>query len=137
MKYKNKELITFVTHDVVDNVNTTVYDFLYIANQEIKHLITQKDIHFFNAKIEAFTKVIKHQFLLPQNLANKRQLETALGSDVLSYNMIRPKLYLQTNTPEKTFSGKLIALKSYKTQFKEHKILILSENQLLCLLCCT
>ncbi len=129
LEHKNKEPITFVTDGGVENVNTTVRDFLDTTNQDIKHLIAQKDIPFSNSKIEAFNKIIKHQFLLPQNLTNRKQLETALVVDVLTYNTIRPQLSLQGNTPQETFLGKLIALKSYKTHFFEHKILRISENQ--------
>lgn len=129
LKYKNKEPITFVTDGGVENVNTTVRDFLDTTNKDIKHLIAQKDIPFSNSKIEAFNKIIKHQFLLPQNLTNWKQLETALVADVLIYNMIRPQLYLQGNTPQEIFLGKLISLKSYKTHFPEHKIMRISENQ--------
>ncbi|HEX9150653.1 MAG TPA: DDE-type integrase/transposase/recombinase [Flavobacterium sp.] len=129
LKHKNKEPITFVTDGGVENVNTIVHDFLYTTNHDIKHLIAQKDIPFSNSKIEAFNKIIKHQFLLPQNLSNREQLETALVADVLTYNTIRPQLSLQGNTPQETFIGKLITLKSYKTHFPEYKILRISENQ--------
>jgi putative transposase len=129
LKYKSKEPITFVTDGGVENVNTTVHDFLETTNQDIKHLIAQKDIPFSNSKIEAFNKIIKHQFLLPQNLTNRKQLETALVANVLTYNTIRPQLSLQGNTPQETFLGKIISLKSYKTHFQEHKILRISENQ--------
>ncbi|MFV8343760.1 transposase [Flavobacterium sp. XS2P39] len=129
LKHKNKEPITFVTDGGVENVNSTVHDFLDTTSQDIKHLIAQKDIPFSNSKIEAFNKIIKHQFLLPQNLTNREQLETALVADVLTYNTIRPQLSLQGNTPQETFLGKLVALKSYKTHFPEHKILRISENQ--------
>jgi hypothetical protein len=67
--------------------------------------------------------------LLPQNLTNRKQLESALEADVLTYNMIRPQLSLQGNTAQENFSEKLRALKSYKTHFFEQKILIMSENQ--------
>ncbi|MFV8324880.1 transposase [Flavobacterium sp. ZS1P14] len=129
LKHKIKEPITLVTDGGVENVNTTVHDFLDTTNQDIEHLIAQKDIPFSNSKIEAFNKIIKHQFLLPQNLTNRKQLETALGANVLTYNTIRPQLSLQGNTPQETFLGKLIALKSYKIHFPEHKILRISENQ--------
>jgi putative transposase len=129
LKHKSKEPITFVTDGGVENVNSTVQEFLTTTGQDIKHLIAQKDIPFSNSKIEAFNKIIKHQFLLPQNLTNREQLETALVADVLTYNTIRPQLSLQGNTPQETFSGKLVALKSYKTHFPEHKILRISENQ--------
>jgi hypothetical protein len=129
LKHKNKEPITFVTDGGLENVNSTVQEFLTTTGQDIKHLIAQKDIPFSNSKIEAFNKIIKHQFLLPQNLTNREQLETALVVDVLTYNTIRPQLSLQGNTPQETFLGKLMALKSYKIHFPEHKMLRISENQ--------
>ncbi|MFE3872722.1 DDE-type integrase/transposase/recombinase [Flavobacterium sp. ZS1P70] len=129
LEHKNKEPIIFVTDGGVENVNSTVRYFLDTTNQDIKHLIAQKDIPFSNSKIEAFNKIIKHQFLLPQNLTNSKQLETALVADVLTYNTIRPQLSLQGNTPQETFLGKLIALKSYKSHFFEHKSLRISDNQ--------
>lgn len=129
LKHKNKEPITFVTDGGVENVNSTVQEFLITTNQDIKHLIAQKDIPFSNSKIEAFNKIIKHQFLLPQNLANKKQLETALVRNVLTYNTMRPQLSLQGNTPIETFSGKPITLNTYKTHFHKHKTLRIAKNQ--------
>jgi putative transposase len=46
-KHKNKEPVTFVTDGGVENVNATVHGFLDTTNQDIKHLIAQKDIPFF------------------------------------------------------------------------------------------
>jgi hypothetical protein len=67
--------------------------------------------------------------LLPQNLTNREELETALIVDVLTFNTIRPQLSLQGNTPVETFSGKTIDLKSYKTHFEEQKTLRVIQNQ--------
>ncbi|WP_166426974.1 DDE-type integrase/transposase/recombinase [Flavobacterium psychrotolerans] len=129
LKYKNKEPITFMTDGGVENVNTTVQDFLKTTDEDIKHLIAQKDIPFSNSKIEAFNKIMKHQFLLPQYLENREQLDLALANDVITYNTLRPQLSLQGNTPTETFSGKTIGLKSYKSHFEEHKILRVAQNQ--------
>jgi len=129
LKHKNKESITFVTDAGVENINATVKEFLATTDQDIKHLIAQKDIPFSNSKIEAFNKIIKHQFLLPQNLTNRTALETALVTDVLTYNTIRPQLSLQGNTPAETFSGKPITINPYKTLFHEQKTLRVTQNQ--------
>lgn len=129
LKYKSKKPITFVTDGGVENVNIKVHDFLETTNQEIKHLIAQKDIPFSNSKIEAFNKIIKHQFLLPQNLINREQLESSLIENVITYNTIRPQFSLQGNTPAETFSGKPIALNSYKIHFQVQKSLRISSNQ--------
>ncbi|MFV5703092.1 transposase [Flavobacterium sp. XS2P12] len=129
LKHKNKEAITFVSDGGVENVNNTVQEFLTTTGQDIKHLIAQKDIPFSNSKIEAFNKIIKHQFLLPQNLTNRKQLETALTIDIQTYNTIRPQLSLQGNTPAETFLGKPLDINYYKTHFDSQKTLRITQNQ--------
>ena len=129
LKHKNETPITLVTDAGVENVNNTVQEFINTTNPDIKHLIAQKDIPFSNSRIEAFNKIIKHQFLLPQKLANRKQLENALAMDVQTYNNIRPQLSLQRNTPEQTFSGKSMDINHYKTHFDSQKILRITQNQ--------
>jgi putative transposase len=67
--------IRLITDGGIENVNKTVKQFT--QNHNIIHEIAQKDITFSNSKIEVFNKIIKHQFLLPLQLENKKQLETA------------------------------------------------------------
>ncbi|TEB40901.1 hypothetical protein D0809_28255, partial [Flavobacterium circumlabens] len=110
LKNKNNDLIQFITDGGIENVNSTVKDFIASTNDDIKHLIAQKDIPFSNSKIEAFNKIIKHQFLLPRNLENRKQLTEFLSEDVYAYNNVRPQFSLQGNTPEESFSGKPIAI---------------------------
>ena len=129
LKHKNKDPITLVTDGGVENVNNTVQEFINTTNPDIKHLIAQKDIPFSNSRIEAFNKIIKHQFLLPQNLTNRKQLDAALAIDVLTYNSIRPQLSLQGNTPAETFSGKSLDIRHYKTHFDNQKTLRITQNQ--------
>ena len=128
-KYKNKLPIKFVTDAGTENVNTTVKDFIETTNLDIKHLIAQKDIPFSNSKIEAFNKIIKHQFLLPKNIENRKQLLLALETDVMTYNNIRPQFSLQGNTPNETFNGKTIAISVYKTHFEQQKAIRIAKNQ--------
>ena len=129
LKHKSKDPITLVTDGGVENVNTTVKDFLETTDQDIKHLIAQKDIPFSNSRIEAFNKIIKHQFLLPLYLENRKQLINALAEDISTYNTIRPQLSLQGNTPEETFEGKPMDMNHYKTHFESQKILRITQNQ--------
>lgn len=129
LKYRTTDTIKFVTDGGVENTNSTVKHFLNSTNKEVKHLIAQKDIPFSNSKIEAFNKIIKHQFLLPRNLENRKQLTTALSEDVLTYNTIRPQFSLQGNTPQETFFGKPIAICYYKSHFPEQKIQRTRVNQ--------
>ncbi len=129
VKYKSDLPIQFVTDAGIENVNTTVKDFIETTNSEIKHLIAQKDIPFSNSKIEAFNKIIKHQFLLPQNLENRKQLLLALNIDVLTYNSIRPQFSLQGNTPNETFEGKTIDITDYKSYFAQQKSIRIAKNQ--------
>ena len=82
LKYKNNDPIKFVTDGGVENVNSTVKDFLTTTDDDIKHLIAQKDIPFSNSKIEAFNKIIKHQFLLPKNLEDRKQCESRVEKSI-------------------------------------------------------
>lgn len=118
-----------MTDGGVENVNNTVQEFLSTTNPNIKHLIAQKDIPFSNSSIEAFNKIIKHQFLLPRNLENRKQLINALAEDVPTYNTIRPQLSLQGNTPKETFEGKTMDTRHYKTHFSEQKRQRMKQNQ--------
>lgn len=127
--HKNKTSITLVTDGGVENVNTTVQKSLNTTNPDIKQLIAQKDIPFSNSKIEAFNKIIKHQFLLPRNLENRKQLLNALIENITVYNTIRPQLSLQGNTPEETFEGKPMDMNHYKTHFDNQKIVRITQNQ--------
>lgn len=129
LKHKNKNPITLVTDAGVENVNSTVQDFLNTTNPDIKHLIAQKDIPFSNSSIEAFNKIIKHQFLLPRNLENRKQLITALVEDVPTCNSIRPQLSLHGNTPKETVEGKPLDINHYKTHFENQKIIRITQNQ--------
>lgn len=129
LKYKNKTPITLVTDAGVENVNSTVQEFLNTTYPDLKHLIAQKDIPFSNSSIEAFNKIIKHQFLLPRNLEDRKQLINALATDVLTYNTIRPQLSLKGNTPQETFSGKTMDTNHYKTHFDNQKALRITQNQ--------
>ncbi|WP_281335994.1 hypothetical protein [Flavobacterium eburneipallidum] len=129
LKHKNETPITLVTDAGVENVNNTVQEFLNTTNTNIKHLIAQKDIPFSNSRIEAFNKIIKHQFLLPRNSENRKQLETVLAIDVQTYNTIRPQLSLKGNTLTETFSGKPLDINHYKTHFDNQKSLRIAQNQ--------
>ncbi len=89
----------------------------------------KKDIPFSNSKIEAFNKIIKHQFLLPRNLENREQLIHALAEDVPTYNIIRPQYSLIRNTSAETFLGKRLDIGHYKAHFASQRTLRVTQNQ--------
>lgn len=113
--------IIFLTDGGSENKNSTVASFINSKLVKMKHLIAQKDIQFSNSKIEAFNKIIKHQFLLPKNLNNFKQLNVALNKDVLIYNNNRPQLGLAGNTPSETYINVPLNMKQYTSHFSEHK----------------
>lgn len=129
LKHQSTDPIKFVTDGGIENVNLTVKSFLNTTDNDIKHLIAQRDIPFSNSKIEAFNKIMKHQFLLPKNLENRKRLLIALAEDVPSYNTIRPQFSLQGNTPKETFEGKNISISNYKSHFTEQKLQRIRINQ--------
>jgi putative transposase len=62
LEHKSKEPIAFVTDGGVENVNTTVQEFLTTTGKDIKHLIVQKDIPFSNSKLRRSIKVSNISF---------------------------------------------------------------------------
>ena len=130
--YKKLEVdddIIFLTDGGSENKNSTVAGFINSKLVKMKHLIAQKDIQFSNSKIEAFNKIIKHQFLLPKNLNNFKQLNVALNKDVLIYNNNRPQLGLAGNTPSETYINVPLNMKQYTSHFSEHKKNRILQNQ--------
>ena len=117
------DAVSFLTDGGSENVNGTVAEYLNAPNIDIKHLIAQKDIKFSNSKIEAFNKVIKHQFLLPKELSSRKQLEMALEKDIQTYNNIRPQLSLSGNTPFESYHGKNHDFGKFSAHFKAQKSL--------------
>ena len=128
-KLETQDNIILLTDGGPENVNTTVTNFISLEYINIKHLIAQKDIQFSNSKIEAFNKIIKHQFLLPKHLNNFKQLNVALNKDVLIYNNNRPQLGLAGNTPSETYNNVPLNMKQYTSHFSEHKKNRILQNQ--------
>jgi putative transposase len=128
-KYKIEMPLQFVSDAGIENVNNTIKEFLKSTNRIIIHKIAQKDIKQSNSQIEAFNKIIKHQFLIPRKHENSNQLHTTFPKDIEYYNSIRPQLSLQGNTPDETFYGKIMNMSSYKTHFIEHKMIRTALNK--------
>ena len=121
--------VRFLTDGGSENVNGTVAEYLNLPDVNIKHLIAQKDIKFSNSKIEAFNKVIKHQFLLPKELSSRKQLEMTLEKDIETYNTIRPQFSLSGNTPFESYQGGSHDFSKYSTHFKAQRALRVAKNQ--------
>ena len=124
-----RENIIFLTDGGSENRNKTVANYINSKHISIKHFIAQKDIQFSNSKIEAFNKIIKHQFLLPKKLENFKQLSIELDKDVFIYNNKRPQFSLAGNTPNETYSGVHLDLRQYTSHFTEHKKKRILQNQ--------
>ena len=125
----SKDDIKLLTDGGSENVNRTVADLLKMSEINIKQVIAQKDIKFSNSMIEALNKVIKHQFLLPLQLASLKQLLEALTKAVEVYNNERPQFNLGGNTPSETYSGIPIDFSQYSIHFKEQKLARLAQNK--------
>lgn len=129
-KYSNKEAIDFVTDGGIENINNTVQNYVLSTEQKIIHKIAQNDIPQSNSVIEAINKIMKHQYLLPQNLQNSSQLKTILPEVIYSYCYLRPQHSLRGNTPFETHIGKPIAISQYNTHFNVQKTLRKTQNKL-------
>lgn len=121
--------IVFLTDGGSENVNKQVMDFVCETEIKITHLIAQKDIQFSNSSIEAFNKIIKHQFLLPLKISNGKILGKQLDNAVIIYNNIRPQYGLKGNTPEEVYQGTALNFEQFKSHFAEHKKLRVLHNK--------
>jgi hypothetical protein len=79
--------------------------------------------------IEAINKIIKHQFLHPKEIANRKHLTHVLRKTIPVYNTIRTQMNLGGNTPLETFSGIPIDISKYTLGFKEQKQRRLTQNR--------
>lgn len=121
-KHKPDKLV-FLTDGGSENVNITVSNFINSPDIPIEHIIAQKDVVYSNSMVEALNKVIKHQFLFPKNITNKKHLQKKLQESVSVYNEIRPQMSLGGNTPIETFNGMTIDISKHTQNFNEQKAL--------------
>lgn len=128
LKYR-PESTMFLTDGGSENVNTKVGLLLNSLNNNIIHRIAQRDVLFSNSMIEAFNKVLKHQFLYPHNIGSRKQLEKVLHEAIIIYNNHKPQINLGGNTPTETFNGVPINLKKYSSGFKDQQLIRIAQNK--------
>ncbi|WP_418639273.1 DDE-type integrase/transposase/recombinase [Winogradskyella sp.] len=119
----------FLTDGGSENVNSNVSSFLESTENKLIHRIAQRNVVFSNSMIEAFNKVLKHQFLYPRTITNGTALNKVMAEVLPIYNNQRPQLILGGNTPHETFNGKPIYLGQYRQGFKGQKAIRIIENQ--------
>ena len=93
------EKLQFLTDGGSENVNTIVSNFINSPNVPIDHIIAQKDVVFSNSMIEAINKIIKHQFLYPQEIEDRNQLTNVITKTISIYNTIRLQICLLYTSP--------------------------------------
>lgn len=93
----------FMTDGGSENCNEVVKT--VTKQQNIKHLIAQKDIRFSNSGIEALNKILKHQFLHHMAIITPAHLEKATVETIEIYNTIRPHGALQGYTPNEAYDN--------------------------------
>jgi len=126
----------FLTDGGSENVNRNVASLLKSYNDTIIHRIAQRDVIFSNSMIEAFNKVLKHQFLYPRVISNRTSLEKVMTEVIPIYNNERPQLRLGGNTPNEIFEGYPIYFGRYSNSFKTQKALrIVKNKQNICNVC--
>ncbi|WP_323787682.1 DDE-type integrase/transposase/recombinase [Psychroserpens sp.] len=126
----------FLTDGGSENVNRNVASLLKSYNDTIIHRIAQRDVIFSNSMIEAFNKVLKHQFLYPRVISNRTSLEKVMTEVIPIYNNERPQLRLGGNTPNEIFDGSPIQFGTYSNSFKIQKALrIIKNKQNICNTC--
>jgi len=128
LEYKPKS-IQLLSDGGSENINTTVSNFIDTNQIPIKHMIAQKDVVFSNSMIEAINKIIKHQFLYPKEIEDKKQLGNILDETIIIYNSIRPQMSLDGNTPTETFNGKVVGFSVYSKNFPSQKTIRIQQNK--------
>ncbi|MCK8479026.1 integrase core domain-containing protein [Psychroserpens algicola] len=119
----------FLTDGGSENVNTKVSSLIKSYSDTITHRIAKRDVLFSNSMIEAFNKVLKHQFLYPRTISNRTSLENIMREVIPIYNNERPQLKLGGNTPDETFNGTPINFNQYSNGIKEQKALRIVQNK--------
>ncbi|WP_298535914.1 DDE-type integrase/transposase/recombinase [uncultured Algibacter sp.] len=125
----NPSHIQFLTDAGCENVNHTVSGYLSNLNMTSKHTIAQHDVIYSNSMIEALNKVIKQQFLYPETIHSRKQLNLIMSKTVKDYNTLRPQKALGGNTPFEVFNGDPIEINQYKIHFKSHQDLRRLQNK--------
>ncbi|OWP82955.1 hypothetical protein BWK59_13100 [Flavobacterium davisii] len=113
--------IEFVTDGGIENVNTTVEEYIKSIEPNIIHNIAQKDIPSSNSMIEAVNKTLKYQYLYQSHIENTAQLDKALLEFIRNYIYIRPQHSLKGNTPFETYNGKTMSISHYNSHFEAQK----------------
>jgi len=119
----------FMTDGGSENTNSKIESFINFVNGNITHKVAQRDVVFSNAMIEAFNKVLKHQFLIPEHPKSKKQLRILLSFAIETYNNHKPQLNLEGNTTNEMFLNNTINLISYQAAFKSHKKFRIEANK--------
>lgn len=74
-------------------------------------------------------QVLKHQFILPKNIANRQELDIVLETDFYTYGHIRPQMTLKGRTPHQAYNGvELDYAQISQNRLKQRKIR-LEKNQ--------
>ncbi|MHA7943658.1 transposase [Formosa sp. 3Alg 14/1] len=120
LKYKPKQTL-FLTDGGSENVNVNVSSLIDASCGNLKHKIAQRDVLFSNSMIEAFNKVLKYQFLYPKQINYRTKLEQILHNAIETYNLQRPQLNLNGNTPFEVFNKSSIDFRTYSDTFKAQK----------------
>ncbi|WP_423740482.1 transposase [Flavobacterium columnare] len=113
--------IEFVTDGGVENINTTVKEYIKSIEPNIIHNIAQKDIASSNSMIEAINKTLKYQYLYQLHIENTLQLYNTFPQIIRNYCNIRPQHSLKGNTPFETYNGKTISISHYNSHFQAQK----------------
>jgi len=119
----------FLTDSGSENVNKKVASFFKLYKNTIIHRVAQRDVLFSNSMIEAFNKVLKHQFLYPKNIKNRVGLEKVMTEAIPIYNNERPQWQLGGNTPNETFNSVPFSFNKPTKGFKDQKDLRLIKNK--------
>ena len=88
----------------VENLNGTV-DELFDSSA-LRHVIAQIDVSFSNSLIEAWWRILKHQWLYLHSLDDRATVRKLVAFYVTQHNETMPHITFQGQTPDEVYFGR-------------------------------
>ena len=107
--------LVLMTDGGKENLNYIVSNTL--KRYSIKHLVSKMNTHYSNSRVEAFFRMLKHNYLKKVKYTSTIKLKEHINTYILDYNYKIPHSALCGRTPEEAYFG--MPKDYYNDHFKE------------------
>jgi putative transposase len=107
--------LVLMTDGGKENLNYLVSNTL--KRYSIKHLVSKMNTHYSNSRVEAFFRMLKHNYLKKVKYTSTIKLKEHINTYILDYNYKIPHSALCGRTPEEAYFG--MPKDYYNDHFKE------------------